>query len=404
MSMPRLDTEIVVNQFRLQPLIEDEIAKGEELRKPVNSALALAGISLNRFNQEMAKLDKIDITKLDGKLLMDLALTYVEVGDWNFVNACLCLFERFATVQDRQLIAYSIYLKGVVDRENNRCQSAIDCFKKVLSFSLQELTPWLMANTYRNLGLAHLKNSDQSKDLRIKSDELENAHQAFHNGWVYLYQDLDPKLEGSKPAMLNYRALVLCKRSLLKNEFPSEGLESFAAATKVYELTFPKVMGNSMSLDKSHDWQSHNLHRAMINRQIVAQKLYRSDEERDQLLSQASTMVEEAIKGRIANKADGQRLGDAYFTKGEISESKADFASSKTVKALFLADANAAFVSAKWHYLAVFGNNQPSAQLEKVQAKFDGLLPQLRSVISERSVTPQQTTDVPAQTHYQQFQ
>ena len=391
-----LDTEAVVNNFRLQPYIEDEIAKADVLRKSVNNAITLAGASLNRLN-DLAVLDKVDLKEFDSQLLLDLALTYVEVGDWNFVNACIYLIERIEkanATQNPKIAPFILYIKGIASRENNQCQVAIEYFNSVISFTPQfTLNSWLIANTYRNLGLAHLKNGDQSKDDVFKNEELQKALNAFDIGCKFLESKIEsePKLAGSLPAMRNYRALLSCKIKIIKGEYPAEGLAEFAEVTRQYKESFAKMIGDKMGLEKSHDWQSHNLHQAMVHRQIVSQKLCRSQDEKTESLKRAMELTQEAIQGRIANKADGQRVGDAYFTLGEIHESFVELGSSAELY-MCVAEARAAYTSAKWHFLGALGLH--AQQTEKANAKLKALESQLSAAEGCRNLLSSPATSI----------
>ena len=152
----------------------------------------------------------------------------------------------------------------------------------------------------------------------LKTQDYLTAKNFFKLALDFTSQDSHAELRGSLPALYNYYALSITKAALKSNESPAEGIELLEYTTRLYKTIFKEKEISDDYQCRSHDWQSHQFHRGMILCEL-AEKENKMDAQKK--FSQAEELLTgNALAGRIANKADDQRLADVYSWLGRTAK------------------------------------------------------------------------------------
>ncbi len=301
-SATAFDARDIVNYFRIQSLIEEIFTEAQLFFATKN------------------------LTAHTSSDLADLALAYLEGGN---PTDAIILSNRVIALEESTLndpenaanqseflkklesLATVYFILATVARENNDFDKSSKLFLKLKS---QPLSTWLESNVYKNEGILYLKKKD-----------LEKATAIFKQG--YEFTKKHSELEGSLASFLNYWALAETNKALANNQDPAFGLQLFQQTTELYEKLFKKFNVSAGEREKSHDWQSHLSHRALVlcniaekNPDIAAAKTQ---------LEEAEKLAESALAARIKNKADAQRLGDVQKLLGRIHTGLKQFKSAE---------------------------------------------------------------------------
>ena len=244
------------------------------------------------------------LEKITRQEWIDLALTYMEKGDWN--QATFCRGNAAKGVQsdsseDREIKATIHYISATTKREQNDCEQAIREYQEAEKLAQSD---WLKGNLIRNLGLVYLKQTEFTKAAEI-----------FKQGVEFL--EGKSEFAGSLPAMKNYHALTKTRAALKDKKDSHEGLKLFAETTALYEKIFAERNISENEKLKSHDFQSHQFHRGMILCEIAESE--NKDNKSKEKFLQAEELLIGAFRGRKENKADGQRLGDTAVWLGRVA-------------------------------------------------------------------------------------
>lgn len=236
---------------------------------------------------------------------VNIALAYMETGDkektGKFAEQALEIEnQKEETEKNYETIATANYILATLSREIDNIPKAKQLIKEALS---QTWDLWLTTNLYRCLGITYLK--EKKFDLAIAE---------FHKATVLVIEDKYHDLQGSLPALKNYGALAFAKSVLAKNKLLVEDvqavLRAFKEVTAIYEKMFSEQKISAINQLKSHDFQSHQFHRGMVLCELaekcVEQKIEFDASQKEAALS----LLLAAHEGRIANKADDQRLAD----------------------------------------------------------------------------------------------
>ena len=275
----RLHPRDIPNNFRFQFLIEDELTKAKELLKTPE--------------------------KLTSKDYADIALVYMEVGDKinsvKYAEQALTMEEQIPLPNDNEAVATAKY----VSANRARDRGDIDTAKELIQESFEKAqSPWLISNIYRCRGLIFLK----EESFLIAAGHFQTAIDYFED------DNSAEALHGSLPALKNYVALASAKALLKCDELTKYKIEEvfkkFQAATALYETMFAERQISDAQKEKSHDWQSHQFHRGMVLCEIAEKYAELNIEFYPIQKAIALKLLLTAYEGRIANKADDQRLGD----------------------------------------------------------------------------------------------
>lgn len=256
------------DNFRLQTYIEEELAEAKKLEK-----------------QDHLSSDE----------LIDIALAYLEIGDWKTVRKYVELaLEQEKT--NKEINATAHYINGTINRELNDCKGAHADFKQANDIAKSD---WLKVNIQRNEGLTYLKEK-----------EFEIAATTFQSALDFASKCASKdELRGCIPALSNYFGLSQARAAIKLSKDPAQGLATLENTTQLYETIFAEKKITESERRKSHDWQSHQFHRGMILCEIAETKI-KEEKTAENMFQQAETLLLGALVGRIENKADEQRLGD----------------------------------------------------------------------------------------------
>lgn len=332
MSSPRG----IVNNFRLQTLIEKEIAVAD------------------------AMTTKNNLEQLSSHDLVNLMLTYLEIGDWKKVDKYATAAQQIEAIkptdqQDKEVLATVSYALGTKSRELNDCEKAHEHLNQA---SLLAKSDWLKSNIYRNRGLIYLKQK-----------KFAAAAAEFKQGLDLASQDND--LRGSLPALFNYYALSTTRAALQLKEASEIGLQLFQETTTFYQTIFAEKKIEAGLQLKSHDWQSHQYHRGMVLCEIAELQ----NNKDINCLHEAESLLLGSLAGRKANRADNQRLGDVNVWLGRVYVCLND-----TVKA------RAYFTDALKHFRLAF--QKPALQVLDVSARLLSLPPVGAASTKQSTFTP----------------
>lgn len=354
----------IPNHFRLQSYIEEEL------------------------NHAKVKLESEDHSTFTSQELIDFGLIYLEIGHWDkaksFYDAALNLEQaKSDDLQDKEVIATVHYISATMKREKNDCLDAIAEYEKAKRLAQSD---WLKSNLFRNLGLAYLKMTD-----------FETAAKIFKEGLDFTDQVSRPALRGAIPAMKNYWALSLTRSALKNKQDPSEGLKALNETTKLYNEIFLEKNISKENQLKSHDFQSHLFHSGMVICEIAEQKKYGYAKEIQDKLIESEQLLLTALAGRIANKADEQRLGDVCAWLGRT------YAQSNQTK-----NAQEYFKKALRCYCIAFANDPEAKQIKDVKMRLTNLNPSVeepevvRSALAKLSLLAQSSNSSNDETNAQE--
>jgi tetratricopeptide (TPR) repeat protein len=273
----------IPNNLRMQPLIDQGLAEAKAL---------LAAKSEDT---------------LSAVELVNLALTYMEIGNWISVEKYASLALTAEAINDtpsNENKATALYALATRKRELNFCEEALIEFAQAQQFAESD---WLKSNILRNIGLVYLK-----------QQRFQDAHQCFQDAYGFVSRSSDITLGGSLPALANYSALALSRAALASGESPVPSLVLFDSASKEFDaiFTWKKIM-DEVARRRSHDYISHCVHRGMILCEFSEK--HPSEDHSANLLVAEKTLIE-ALNSRKENKADGQRLGDVCVWLGRVYE------------------------------------------------------------------------------------
>jgi|GEM_PF-3158683 len=213
-------------------------------------------------------------------------------------------------ITDKEIKAKLYYSIAVMYRENNYCDEAIKEFD--LAEDIAQ-SAWLKSNIMRNRGLVYLKLGTLQADAK----RFEEAARLFEEGariFKEAYEFVLPieELRGSLPALKNYWALTLSRAALARGKYPEQGRRLFEETSALYQTIFAEKNFTPEQILKCHDWQSHQFHRAMILCEMTEAKVITEKTEIQKALEEAVPLFLGVLEGRLANRADNQRVGDAY--------------------------------------------------------------------------------------------
>ncbi|OGT43430.1 MAG: hypothetical protein A3F42_03235 [Gammaproteobacteria bacterium RIFCSPHIGHO2_12_FULL_37_34] len=327
MNVRPLDPQRIPNNFRLQSYIEEELTKANTIIK----------------SEEHKKFTSNE--------LIDFGLIYLEIGNWDKAKSFYCealTLEQAKPeyLQDKEVLATVYYISATMKREKNNCLSAIKNYAIAEHLAQSD---WLKSNIFRNLGLVYLKMAD-----------FEVAAKIFKQGLDFTNQVI--ALRGSLPAFKNYYGLSLTRAALKNKQDPTEGLKTLEETTLLYGKIFLEKNVSETDQLKSHDFQSHQFHRGMI----LCEMAEHQDEDKamsvQDKFQHAEQLLQGALAGRIANKADEQRLGDTCAWLGRI------YIGLKQIE-----NAQQYFEKALRYYQTAFSNVPDAKQIKDVQTRLAGL-------------------------------
>ena len=300
------------------------------------------------IDQELAEAAALLKTKSEDTLTVDelvnLALIYMEIGDWDSVDkytSRVLLDEATNVTLSNEHKAIALYALGTRKRELNFCEEALSDYTQAQQLAKSD---WLKSNLLRNLGLVHLK-----------QQRFQEAHNYFQDAYEFVLTSNDPELRGSLPALLNYSALALGRAALASDKNPAPSIALFDEASSLYDTIFTeKGINDDVARRRSNDYISHCVHRGMI---LCESSEKHPSENHNLNLLHAEGIFLEALKSRKENKADGQRLGDVCGWLGRVYERLQKIEASKQ-----------AYNEALSHYRTIF-SSEDAKQISDVKSR-----------------------------------